>query len=236
MRRDEHPVVERLSGLYAVTPDETDTGRLVAMVAAALEGGATAVQYRNKAADAMLRIEQATRLAELCRTHRRPLIVNDHVDVAMQIAGAGLHVGADDADDLAMLRERLGPSRILGVSCYASLDRARDAVTAGANYVAFGSVFGSSIKPSAVHAPLALFAEARALGVALVGIGGIAAINLPQLIDAGADAAAIITALFDGREPAVIRERAAVLQRCFDVARVRAHDTQPDSLPRGPTS
>ncbi len=210
-----HRIVNHVAGLYAVTPDEADTDRLLAMVAAALAGGAALVQYRNKSASESLRAEQAMRLARLCVEHGRRLIVNDHVDLAMTIAGAGLHVGIDDANDLHALRERLGPSRILGVSCYADLDRAKQAAAAGADYVAFGSVFPSSTKPAAVRASLELFAQARELNIALVGIGGIDASNLPRLIEAGADAAAVITDLFDVSEVAAIRVRATALARCF---------------------
>ena len=209
----------RISGVYAITPDEPDTGRLLAMVAAACEGGARLVQYRNKTADSALRADQALRLARLCREYRRPLIINDHADLAMTIEGAGLHVGAGDADDLPALRARLGAGRILGVSCYASVERAKDAAAAGADYLAFGSVFASSNKPEAVRAPLALFVQARTLGVALVGIGGIDATNLPRLIDAGADAAAVIAAVFEASDERpdidAIRERASGLARCF---------------------
>ena len=228
MKRPHADIIESVAGLYAITPDEADTGRLLAMVAAALEGGATMVQYRNKAANANLRIEQATRLAQLCVRHRRPLIVNDHVDLALTIEGAGLHVGADGADmqphhadSLRALRKRLGPSRILGVSCYASLDRAREAAAVGATYAAFGSVFPSTTKPSAGRARLDLFTQARELGIALVGIGGVDASNLSRLIEAGANAAAVIADLFDGRDTATIRTRATALARCFDDACVK---------------
>ncbi len=235
--RGGHPRgVNPIRGLYAITPDEADTGRLLAMVAAALEGGATLVQYRNKAANARLRADQAVRLAKLCNEEQCPLIVNDHLELAMDIEGAGLHVGADDADDLRALRERLGPSRILGVSCYASLDRARQAAAAGADYVAFGSVFPSPTKPAAACASLELFAQARELNIALVAIGGIDASNLPRLIAARANAAAVITDLFcvNGNvvagveENAAIRRRAAALARCFDDARIP--EPEPDPL------
>ena len=212
----------RIAGLYAITPDEADTSRLLTMVAAACEGGASLVQYRNKSANDALRADQATQLARLCREYRRPLIVNDHADLAMTIEGAGLHVGAEDVDDLHVLRQRLGAERILGVSCYASVERAKDAAHAGADYLAFGSVFPSATKPAAVRAPLDLFARVRALGVALVGIGGIDASNLPRLIDAGADAAAVIAALFEASDErpdfAAIRDRATALARCFPQA------------------
>ena len=218
----------RISGLYAITPDEADTDRLIAMVEAALDGGASIVQYRNKAADENLRAEQAMQLARLCDTRRCPLIVNDHVQLALTIEGAGLHVGVDDADDLEALRERLGRSRILGVSCYTSLARAQAAASIGASYVAFGSVFPSSTKPDAIRASLNLFAQARALNIALVGIGGIDASNLPRLIDAGADAAAVIADLFEVSNRAAIRARATTLARCFNDA--KQHRSKSNSI------
>ena len=212
-------------GLYAVTPDLHDTGLLVALVEAALEGGASLVQYRNKRADAALRMTQAGKLAELCVAHRRSLIVNDHLAVALAVDGAGLHVGAEDfadRDALVATRTALGPSRQLGVSCYRSVGLARDAVDAGADYVAFGSVFASSTKPQAPPAALATFAEARGLGVPLVGIGGITRANLPALIDAGADAAAVIADLFASGDPETVRANARALATAF----------HPSTLPR----
>ena len=208
----------RIVGLYAVTPDLADTPLLVALVDAALDGGATLVQYRNKSASPALRMQQALALAATCAKHRRPLIVNDHLDLALAIDGAGLHVGAEDfadGDALRATREALGRSRLLGVSCYRSVDQARRAVAAGADYVAFGSVFASTTKPAAPAAALATFAEARDLGVALVGIGGITRDNLLLLVDAGADAAAVIADLFSVYETGAVRARARMLADAF---------------------
>lgn len=209
----------RVAGLYAVTPDRDDTEELVRLVDAALAGGARLVQYRNKTARPSLRAAQAARLARVCATHGRPLIVNDHLDLAMSIDDAGLHVGADDyagPDALPALRAALGPSRLLGVSCYRDVDLARRAASAGADYVAFGSVFASETKPDAPPAALSTFHDARPLGVALVGIGGITRDNLAALIDAGADAAAVITDLFASPDPVVVSMRARVLSALFD--------------------
>jgi thiamine-phosphate pyrophosphorylase len=207
----------RIAGLYAITPDLADGGLLVALVDAAIDGGATVVQYRHKTADAATRTAQASALAALCRERSVPFIVNDHAELALAIDGAGLHVGADDVDDAgqAALRARLGPDRLLGVSCYADAGRARIAVAAGADYVAFGSVFPSSTKPAARSAALALFADAGALGVPLVGIGGISPGNLPALVAAGADAAAVISALFGSLDPAVVRRQARAFAGAF---------------------
>jgi thiamine-phosphate pyrophosphorylase len=188
-------MVEFPRGLYALTPDEPDTAALVAAVRAAVAGGAAAVQYRNKRADAALRRVQAAALAALCRETRVPFMVNDDLELAVD--AAGVHLGRDDGD-FAAVRRRLPPGKLLGASCYDRLDRAARAVAAGADYVAFGSVFASPTKPAAVRAPLALFGEAkRRLGVPLVAIGGITLENAREVVEAGADAIAVITALFE---------------------------------------
>ncbi len=211
----------RIAGLYAVTPDLDDTERLVRMVDAALAGGARLVQYRHKTASPSLRAGQAARLARVCAAHGRPLIVNDHLDLALSIDDAGLHVGAEDyagCDALPALRRALGPSRILGVSCYRDVDLAAIAAGAGASYVAFGSVFVSGTKPDAPPAALSTFRAARAPGVALVGIGGITRANLASLIGAGADAAAVITDLFAAPDPEAVSIRARALAALFELS------------------
>lgn len=189
-----------IAGLYAVTPDEPDTGILVAKVGAALAGGAKLVQYRNKTATAALRATQAAALQALCRRHRAPLIINDHLELALEIDADGLHLGGEDGS-IAAARALLGPRKILGVSCYNALDKAVQAWREGADYVAFGSFFASGVKPGAVRAPLGLLAEARReIPVPLVAIGGITVHNAPQLIAAGADAVAVISAVFAATE------------------------------------
>lgn len=183
-------------GLYALTPDEPDTSRLVRLVEAALAGGAVAVQYRQKAAAAPLRREQAAALAARCRAARVPLIVNDDPVLAAEIGADGVHLGREDGD-LAAARALLGPGRLLGASCYNQLDLARRACAAGADYVAFGAAFDSPTKPAAVRAPLELYREARrTLEVPIVAIGGITVANAPLLLAAGVDAVAVISALF----------------------------------------
>ena len=91
-----------MKGLYIVTPDWDDTDKLLATTEQALRGGAALVQYRHKNAAPDLRREQARRLLELCRRHQRPFIVNDHVDLCLEIGGAGIHVGGREAGDVAM--------------------------------------------------------------------------------------------------------------------------------------
>ena len=185
----------KLRGLYAITPEIADSETLLRSVAQALEGGIAMLQYRRKDGQ---RLDEARNLARMCRDRAVPFVVNDDIDIAIASGADGAHLGRDDGD-LAAARSRL-KGKILGVSCYNSLDSARAAVAAGADYVAFGSVFPSPTKPAAVRAPLSLFGEARALGVPLVAIGGITLENAPQLLGAGADALAVISDLFEATD------------------------------------
>ena len=204
----------RLHGLYALTPETTDTPALAARVAAALEGGAAAVQYRCKAGDAALRATQARALARVLAARGGLYIVNDDALLARDVGAAGVHLGADDGS-IAAARGILGPERLIGVSCYADLDRARRAVDAGADYVAFGSFFPSRTKPDAVRADPQLLAAARELDVPVVALGGIPADNAGVLIDAGADALAVIADVFDRVTADEVREAADAIVRIF---------------------
>jgi len=195
-----------LRGLYAVTPDDPDTARLVAHVTAAVRGGAAIVQYRNKAAPPPLRERQAAALAQACRAHGALFVVNDDARIARDVGADGVHVGEDDGE-LAAARARVGAG-IVGVSCYNDLARAQRAAEAGADYVAFGSFFASTVKPNARRAGLDLLASAGPLGLPRVAIGGITLDNAPALVEAGADALAVISAVFASGDPAQI-ERAA---------------------------
>jgi thiamine-phosphate pyrophosphorylase len=187
----------KLRGLYAITPDHADGALLRRQVAQALEGGIAILQYRRKTAR---HASEARELAALCRRSAVPFIVNDDLALALACGADGVHLGRDDGD-IAAARAKLG-GKLLGVSCYGSLAAARDAVAAGADYIAFGSVFSSPTKPSAIRAPHSLFAEARSLGVPLVAIGGITLENAPQLMRAGADALAVISDLFEAPDVA----------------------------------
>ena len=188
--------VRRIAGLYAVTPDLADTADLTARVAAALAGGAAAIQYRNKAADAALRRTQAQALARVHALRGGLLIVNDDAALAAEIGADGVHVGEGDTSIIAA-REIVGPDRLVGASCYNDLERAREAVAAGADYIAFGSFFASTVKPNARRAELELLGAARSFDVPVIAIGGVTADNTSTLLGAGADAVAVITAVFD---------------------------------------
>jgi thiamine-phosphate pyrophosphorylase len=154
------------------------------------------VQYRNKTAAAALRLHQAGSLKQLCAAHGIPLIVNDDIELAAAVGAHGVHLGRDDAA-IEAARSILGAQALVGVSCYNELPRALDAQRRGADYVAFGSFFVSTVKPGAVRASIALLKEARAqIELPIVAIGGITVANAGALVAAGANALAVISAVF----------------------------------------
>ena len=197
-----------MRGLYAITPDIADTAELARRVEQALKAGVALLQYRNKAISKDKRLLQARELAPLARGYGVPFIVNDDVDIALAVGANGAHLGKDDGD-IAAARAQLS-GRIVGTSCYADLEKAKAAVRAGADYVAFGSVFPSPTKPQAVRAPLSLFGHD--LGVPLCAIGGITIEKAPQLVAAGASLLAVISDLFEAPD---IAARAAQYRRLF---------------------
>lgn len=203
----------RVRGLYAVTPDVEDSERLAAFVTAAIDGGASVIQYRNKHASAALRRQQAVALAAACRG-RALYIVNDDPALALSVGADGVHVGENDAA-LAEARAVLGPAAFVGVSCYDSFERAQRAVAEGADYVAFGSFFLSAVKPGARRAQLALLDAARRLPVPVVAIGGITSANAAVLAAAGAAAIAVISDLFSHDDAAAVTRAARALVAAF---------------------
>jgi len=200
-------------GLYAIT--DGPRSDLIEVCTAAIAGGAAMLQYRDKTRDDARRREEAAALSSLCAKSGIPLIVNDDVELAAAVGAAGVHLGEDDAD-IASTRARLGPNAIIGVSCYDSLERARELAASGADYLAFGAFFPSPTKPHARAATLQLLRDARALNLPLVAIGGITAANGAALIDAGADFLAVISAVFGARD---VRGAARELSALFDSVR-----------------
>lgn len=199
-------------GLYAITPDEADTGRLCARVEPVLAAGAVLVQYRNKAAATGLRLAQARMLLALCRRFGVPLIVNDDIELAVAVGADGAHVGEHDAD-LRAARDALGVHAILGASCYDDPERAARAAASGADYLAFGAFHPSPTKPQARTATPELLRDARRFGLPLVAIGGLRPDNARAVIDAGADLIAVISGVFDAPDPAAMTR---AYSACFE--------------------
>jgi thiamine-phosphate pyrophosphorylase len=205
-----------IAGVYGITDSTLMLGdALLCKSEAALRAGLRILQYRDKSDDAARRLREAAALHALCRDYGALFVVNDDAALAAKIAAPALHVGREDAP-LAELRRHFGGSLCIGVSCYDDLARAERAQAEGADYVAFGAFFPSPSKPDTSRAPLHLLREARRrLQVPVVAIGGIRADNGADLLAAGADALAVISALFGSADVAAAMRR---LQALFVLA------------------
>ena len=198
-------------GIYAVTPEGWSGPALADAVAAAVEHGVRAVQYRDKSRDTARRRSDAEALLAVCRPRGVPLIVNDDVELALAVGADGAHLGRDD-ETLAAARARLGAAAIIGVSCYDEAGRALAAAREGADYVAFGSFFPSVTKPGAVRATTGLVASVRGrIEAPIVAIGGITADNAPPLLESGVDLLAVVHAIFGAPDVARAVRRLAAL-------------------------
>ncbi len=186
-----------VSGIYAITPDVGDTDELINVVGHALRGGVKLFQYRNKSADKKLKVEQAEQLLKLIRGSGGALIINDDLSILETVDADGLqHVGGDDIG-VEIARKALTKEKILGVSCYSDVERAAWGERAGADYVAFGSMYKTTSKVHADNASLDTLRRARAFcSLPVVAIGGINRGNLKEVVLAGADSAAIIQGIF----------------------------------------
>lgn len=190
-----------MRGLYLITPNWNDTGRLLASTEAALRGGAALVQYRHKDADATLRLEQASALLALCRRHGRLLVINDHLELCMHLDADGVHLGGTDLG-IGHARRLLGPGKIVGASCYGQLTLARAAQLAGASYAAFGGFYPSPVKKYDFVTDPALLDAARAeLALPIVVIGGMTPQNAAPLVARGAHMVAAITSVYGEADP-----------------------------------
>ena len=194
-----------LRGLYFVTP-ESEAGR-TGLVAAALRGGARLVQYRDKSGPSDRRLREARILLAMCREADALFLVNDDVELCMAVGADGVHLGEDDAG-ITDARARLGPEYLIGASCYNDLGRAHAAEDAGADYVAFGSVFPSPTKPDARRVDLHLLRRAcRELRVPVCAIGGITPENAAPVVAAGADMVAVIQSISESADPEAAARR-----------------------------
>ena len=210
-----------MRGLYAITPETLDTAKLIEQVSCAITGGARVVQYRSKRVPPDVVMTQAVALRKVTKATGTLFIVNDNSDLAITVGADGVHLGRDEGDEGNIFRIRRECAKftplqpfLIGVSCYNELGRAEDAVRVSADYIAFGSFFSSPTKPLAVKADLALLRAARAkFGLPIVAIGGITVGNACQLVSAGADMVAVITALFDAED---IARRAREFTNLFE--------------------
>jgi len=201
-----------IKGLYAITPDMADLNTLVHKTQLVIEGGAFMVQYRSKIQDRAVKIQQCAAILRLCREYDVPCIVNDDVEMCRILEADGVHLGEND-DNIAEVRRILGEDAIIGSSCYDQLDRAKQAQKEGASYVAFGAMFPTPTKPNAPRATLELLREAKSeIEIPIVAIGGITVNNAHDVIEAGVDAIAVITSLYESNS---IKETAETFLKMF---------------------
>ncbi len=203
-----------LRGLYAITDENLiPEAKFIATIKQALQGGASIIQYRDKSANETKRLEQASALRGLCNQFKATLIINDDIALAQAVAAHGVHLGEDDVT-IEQARLMLGDEAIIGISCYNQLQRAHEAQAAGADYVAFGTMFTSPTKPNARSASCELISEAKSqLEIPVCAIGGIDKSNVARVIDSGADMTALISGLFSAGHICFTAEH---ISRLFD--------------------
>lgn len=199
--------------LYAVTDSSWLEGRsLVDCVADALEGGVTCVQFREKNKDSTELEVQAKAIRALCNEAGVPFIVNDAVGFALHVRADGVHLGKEDMAP-AKARQRIGSSRILGISVQ-TVEEARSAEDAGADYLGVGAVFGTSTKPEATLVDReTLKAICDEVTIPVVAIGGLNTETIPQLQDSGIDGVALVSAIFAADD---IKRASQDLRRAVD--------------------
>ena len=182
--------------LYGVTDRKWLKGRSLAeVVKESLEGGATMIQLREKNLEEGPFLEEAKELQALCREYKVPFIVNDNVDIALEMDADGIHVGQSDME-AGMVREKLGPEKILGVSAQ-TVEQAVLAEKRGADYLGVGAVFPTGSKDDAVEVDFrTLKAICEAVTIPVVAIGGITRDNVTQLSGSGICGVAVISALY----------------------------------------
>ncbi len=187
--------------LYLVTDAGLSLGRSHReIVEAAIAGGATVVQYREKGASTRRMVEEARELRELCRRRRIPFIVNDRLDVALAVDADGIHVGQDDLPAV-LARRLIGRRKLLGVSAE-SAEQAARAQADGADYIGASPVFATPTKPDAPP-PLRLEGLrllAAAVSIPVVAIGGINRDNAAAMIEAGAAGIAVVSAIVSAED------------------------------------
>lgn len=198
-----------MRGLYAVYDRSTLADDALESVAGVLSAGVGWLQYRDKRSNGP-DPDLARRLLAQARAEGVGFIVNDDWRLALALRADGVHLGADDGN-LRTARAALGPQAVIGASCQASLERARAARDAGADYLSFGRFFTSATKPDAPAANPAVLGAAHSLNRDVVAIGGITTDNAGTLIAAGTDAIAVSGTIFQARSPQAATQSLAAL-------------------------
>jgi len=207
--------------LYLVTDRGLARGRsTLEIVKAAVQGGVTCVQLREKKCSTLEFIEQARTVKDFLKARGVPLVINDRVDVALAVEADGVHLGQTDMP-LAIAKKILGGSMFIGISAE-SLEDALEAEKGGADYLGVSPIYGT---PTKTDTAPALGLEGlrdirKAVNIPLVGIGGLNPGNAPEVIRNGADGVAVVSAIVAADDPG---QAAAKLKRIIDEAKTRCH-------------
>ena len=208
--------IQRAMLLYAITDSTWLAGRtLQECVSAAIRGGATCVQLREKGASEDQLVSMSRLLLPICRATGVPFIVDDCVEAAVRADADGVHIGQEDGS-VAAARELLGPNRILGVSAQ-TVEQALAAEREGADYLGVGALIPTATKPDAIDVTFEeLRAICNAVRIPVVGIGGLNVRTIPQLAGYGADGAAVVSGIFASADcEAAARELRKVCDATF---------------------
>ena len=200
--------------LYAVTDRAWLGSRtLCEQVEAALKGGVTCVQLREKELEEAAFLQEARELSALCRRYGVPFLVNDHVDIALASGADGVHVGQEDMDP-AQVRLWAGKDMLLGVSVH-TVEEAREAVRKGADYLGVGAMFPTGTKADAERVPRQILRDiCAAVDVPVVAIGGLNRESIPRLSGSGVDGVALVSAIFSAEDiEGACRELLALSER-----------------------
>lgn len=190
------------SRLYLVT---SPTEKLLETVEAALKGGLTLVQYRDKTADDVLRLEQAKKLQKLCHAYGAILIVNDRVDLALAVDADGVHLGQQDMP-IAVTRQLLGPQRLIGRST-TNPEQMQRAIAEGADYIGVGPVYETPTKEGRAAAGLEYVTHAaKNCSIPWFAIGGIDHNNVNAVIDAGASRVSVVRSIMQAEQPTLVTQ------------------------------
>ncbi|WP_315786491.1 thiamine phosphate synthase [Fischerella sp. JS2] len=190
------------SHLYLVT---SPTDKLLEIVEAALKGGLTLVQYRDKNVDDAVRLQQAQKLRQLCHTYNAIFIINDRVDIALAVDADGVHLGQQDMP-ITVARQLLGPHRIIGRST-TNADEMQRAIKEGADYIGVGPVYETPTKEGKPAAGLEYVSYvAKNCSIPWFAIGGIDPNNINDVIDAGAKRVAVVRGIMQAEQPTLVTQ------------------------------
>ena len=206
--------IRRSMLLYAVTDRMwlKEGESLVDVCREVLTHGATFLQVREKDLEEAAFAREARELQDLCARQKVPFVVNDSVEIAMEIDADGVHVGQSDIRGRD-IRAMIGPDKILGISA-GTVEEARAAEAAGADYIGVGAVFGTSTKKNARNLSVPILQTiSQAVSIPVVAIGGINRDNILQLAGSGVDGVAVVSAIFAAQDPGQAAEELLQLSR-----------------------